>query len=192
MSNRICPNCGNAMPGTATSCQCGFIWTEGADMPAPDIVRSAVGQPSAVDQVPATNNLAVKADREDVDMELPPFPWEKNPRATASPKPASPRPGVIKTSDTPAKATPAPGARKVQPAMAAKPGSTPARPNTALLMACPTCEAAISRRAASCPKCKSAPYNHCLICATRLLVSSEVCSECGDPAPFTAPVGGDA
>ena|GEM_PF-3513769 len=191
MSDRVCPNCGHAMPGTTASCQCGFVWNEGTDMPAPDIVRSAVGQPSAVDQVPANEFLATQASQEDdnMDMELPPFPWEKNSLETASPRPSSPpRPAMGKTSDTPAKA---PEAKHAQVAIPPSP-ATQARPNAALLMACPTCEANISRRAASCPKCKSAPYSHCLICATRLLVNSKTCSECGDPDPFTAPVGANA
>ena len=160
-------------------------------MPAPDIVRSAAGQRSAVDQFLSSENLAIQADQEDdnMDMELPPFPWEKNPRENASPRPASSGPGIVKMSDTPAKAPVAKNAHTVIPV---NPGSTPARPNTALLMACPTCDANISRRAAACPKCKSVPYSHCLICATRLLVNSKVCNECGDPAPFSAPSGGDA
>ena len=57
MSDRVCPNCGHTMTGTTASCQCGFVWNEGADMPAPDIVRSAVGQPSAVDQGAPVDNM---------------------------------------------------------------------------------------------------------------------------------------
>ena len=58
------------------------------------------------------------------------------------------------------------------------------RPNEAMLMACPSCRARISQRAHQCPKCKSAPYDHCHICATRILVNVAPCPECGDPAPF--------
>lgn len=194
LSDRVCPNCGHSMPGTIASCQCGFVWTEGADMPAPEIVRSAVGQPSAVDQVPLDSNLATQTVRQDgnMDMELPPFPWEKKPSGTASPTPASSEPGMVKTSDQPAGVPEVPQVKPTRPVVATTSPATSVRPNAALLMACPTCEANISRRASSCPKCKSAPYSHCLICATRLLVSSKTCSECGDPDPFTLPAGANA
>ena len=178
------------MAGTTASCRCGFVGNEGADTPAPDIVRSAVGQPSAVDQVLPTKNMVAQEVLEDenMEMELPPFPWEQKPRETASPKPASPEPTMVHASDAPAKAA------EVKPARAAVQAApaTQTRPNAALLMACPSCDANISRRAASCPKCKSAPYSNCLICATRLLVNSKSCSECGDPDPFTAPAGANA
>jgi hypothetical protein len=179
------------MPGTTASCQCGFVWNEGTDMPAPNIVRSAVGQPSAVEQLSSTDSPGGQAllEEENMEMELPPFPWEKKSRDTASPQPAPPAPGIVETSDTP---TRTPEVKKMSPTVPVTRNSTPVRPNAALLMTCPTCDANISRRAASCPKCKSAPYSHCLICATRLLVNSATCSECGDPDPFTAPAGGGA
>jgi hypothetical protein len=62
----------------------------------------------------------------------------------------------------------------------------PLRPNAALLMECPACDARISKRAARCPKCNTAPYQPCQICAMTILVSSESCGECGDPDPFNA------
>lgn len=58
------------------------------------------------------------------------------------------------------------------------------QPNEAMLMGCPTCDARISKRAHRCPKCSSAPYACCQICANRILVNAIPCPECGDPCPF--------
>ncbi len=59
-----------------------------------------------------------------------------------------------------------------------------ARPNTAMLMDCPTCGSRISKRAELCPTCDSAPYANCQICAGTILAHSSPCPECGDPDPF--------
>jgi hypothetical protein len=64
--------------------------------------------------------------------------------------------------------------------------SSAIRPNAALLMECPACDARISKRATRCPKCNTAPYQPCQVCATTIMVNSESCGECGDPDPFNA------
>ena len=174
MKDRICPNCGNVMPGSTTNCECGFSWNEGTDMPAPNIVRSAVGQPSAVDQLPSTGDRTSPASRknDEAEVEMPLILSGDRLRATTSGKPAPPEPRIVNATDT----------------LSAQ----NAPPNAAFLMACPTCNTRISKRATMCPKCKSAPYSQCLICTAHLLVSSNLCNECGDPDPFTSPVGGEA
>jgi hypothetical protein len=49
------------------------------------------------------------------------------------------------------------------------------------LIECPGCKGAISERATSCPKCRSAK---CEICKQNIPSNSEICPECGDPRPF--------
>ena len=54
LKQRICPNCGNSSPDAAAGCPCGFLWHEGVEVPAPDIVRAGAGQRSATQQLEET------------------------------------------------------------------------------------------------------------------------------------------
>lgn len=60
------------------------------------------------------------------------------------------------------------------------PDSTP----STRLMPCPSCRAQISKRAAKCPKCGTAPFAECQICSAKIRISAHVCPSCGDPDPF--------
>ena len=63
----------------------------------------------------------------------------------------------------------------------AKAGSDESR-----LMVCPFCDARISKRAATCPKCGVAPWAECQICDAQISSGCSVCPECGDPEPFNS------
>lgn len=232
MKHRICPNCGNTSPDAAAGCPCGFLWNEGVEVPAPDIVRARSGQNAAAQNGPGktldrnqdtttkkespTEAQQLDSDSlsnqntQDTAPERHPLLAANTPRrratapasfgtnATSNPRKQqgtttgstdksvdqvflgmgeeamiiSDNPEVTKTSS-----------REQAPAAATV---SPLRPNAALLMGCPACDARISKRAARCPKCNTAPYQPCQVCAMTILVSSESCGECGDPDPFNA------
>jgi len=54
------------------------------------------------------------------------------------------------------------------------------------LMECPFCNARISKRAPTCPKCGVAPHAKCQICDAKISSGCSVCPECGDPDPFNS------
>ena len=158
MSEKNCPNCGIDVPGTAENCTCGFTFVDyDSEAPAPGIVRSGGIQ---------EDRMAQEA------MALQPEP-------EAAPSKTSAK-GRSKASDR--KPTKVPAAAAAKPASKSEGSSH--RQNLDLLMSCPSCDATISSRALKCPKCGSAPYEHCLVCAARVLANNTTCPECGDPDPF--------
>lgn len=72
------------------------------------------------------------------------------------------------------------GKRAREAAVSAEPGES----MSSMLIACPSCPAQISRRAARCPKCGKSPYAKCMICSNEIRANSAACPECGDPDPF--------
>jgi hypothetical protein len=174
---------------------------DGILVPAPSIVRKT----SKGDEVRAVGDFT--EDLEDL-MELPPMTRtshlmeEPEPaqatRPTAAPQPAQASqpaqvPNRVRMPDSKPATEPtiSPPATLVQDTKVITDGpqeakKTAARPNEALLMGCPSCQARISKRAQLCPKCGCSPYAACQICASRILSNSAPCPECGDPEPFSA------
>jgi hypothetical protein len=173
---------------------------DGILVPAPSIVRKT----SKPDDIRAAGDFT--EDLEDL-MELPPMTrtshvTEEPETARASPStPASrpvqasqqaPVPNRVRMPDS------RPGAEPVMRPLPSpvsetkvitdgpQNAGTAKRPNEALLMGCPSCQARISKRAQLCPKCGSSPYAACQICANRILTNASPCPECGDPDPFSA------
>ena len=216
MKHRICPNCGNSSPDAAAGCQCGFLWNEGVDVPAPDIVRARVGQRSAVEQVdPEETNQeqgsSAAHEKQDHPLHVSSGPRRRAtaPATFGSNSVSKPRtqPGPRNKKDNKSEdavflgmgeetmvITDNMAVEKVASGNSAPAASTssPNRPNAALLMECPACDARISKRAARCPKCNTAPYQPCQVCAMTIMVNSESCGECGDPDPFNVEALGDA
>jgi len=173
---------------------------DGILVPAPSIVRKT----SKGDEIRAVGDYT--EDLEDL-MELPPMTRtshlteEPEPaqvtRPTAAPQPAQASqpahvPNRVRMPDSKPASEPTTGppATQVRDTKVMDDGpqdtKNATRPNEALLMGCPSCQARISKRAQLCPKCGCSPYVACQICATRILANSSPCPECGDPDPFSA------
>jgi hypothetical protein len=173
---------------------------DGILVPAPSIVRKT-GKP---DEVRTAGDFT--EDLEDL-MELPPVTRTSNlleesgPAEATNPAPSSLAAQPSQTAPVPNRVRmpdPKPGSEPVVsplPSPVKDTGATPdrpqdprssARPNEALLMGCPSCQARISKRAQLCPKCGNSPYAVCQICANRILANASPCPECGDPEPFSA------
>lgn len=67
----------------------------------------------------------------------------------------------------------------------AKNTSTATTTIKSLLISCESCSHQFSKRAESCPKCGWKPKVMCQICRQQIPFDSTVCSECGDPVPFS-------
>ena len=164
MGVKECPHCGNVVSGRERRCSCGFPFpTDGL---APSGAKAA--------RVVAERQRK-RAERQKKKTGKKGRFWEKSePEPEPEPKPA-PR-SKSRGARKPAAAGKAGGGRKL-----AGIGSDESR-----LMACPFCNARISKRAHTCPKCGVAPWAGCQICGAQISSDCSACPECGDPDPFSS------